>query len=365
MLVPLHLNPQAARKYNPDAMFSDWAKRSTTTDDGLRQVTLEFLSYLLANYARPKTGDLLMLSLFARQTSDKCFTTCCLRAVSTAANPFITGMELSVALSDAAENAPEGERRDLLSLKTKVDTLLLEIFERLPQTVGGIDGDMGGCSDIFEPEGMGSTGKGPGTPRSLSLALQRRQQIETYCKVPLVMDFLSRIFSRGLPDVRDTGSVLSDQDELRDLLRGSNGVDLGVGLSDHETIDERICLTHGSQRPTVRVFEHTTLLGRNSIFPSLISPGALLQGSNHRFPSLTFLPGAQFVSAGLVAKPGNYYKVPAMRMALDFVVYLFLLAVFSMVVVFHDNGALHWGEYVLMAYIVVSVRNECMYPSSV
>lgn len=134
-----------------------------------------YRSYLLANYSIPETGDLLMLSDSARRASDKCFKTCCLRGVSSAANPFIAGIHLSVALSGAAKTAQEGEQKAIISLQNKVGNLLLEIFERLPQTVGGFDGGVGGCSAIFEPESVGSTGERPGTHRYLRLALQHQQ----------------------------------------------------------------------------------------------------------------------------------------------------------------------------------------------
>lgn len=367
MSVPLYMNPQTDGKCDLDALFSVWAELSITPGDVLRRVALEFLSYLLANYAIPKIGDLIKLSTSARQTSDGCFKTCCLLAVSSAANPFISGMNLSVALSRAAEKAQEGARKSLISLQNKIDNLLLEIFERLPQTVGGFHGRMGGCSAILEPTWEGSTDEGPGPHRALRLVLQHQQQRETFCKVPLVIDFLSRTFTSGLPDLRDTSGVLHNADELRVLLEGSNGVDLGVGLSGGEPIDdtEFVSVPSPYERSSFYVRAHPTLLGRNSTLPSLRSPGALLQGSNVRYPSLTLLPGAQFISAGLVAKPGSYYKVPAMRMALDLVVYLFMLAVFSGVAISHDNEGLLWGEYLFMAYVVVSVRNNGMIPPSV
>lgn len=80
---------------------------------------------------------------------------------------------------------------------------------------------------------------------------------------------------------------------------------------------------------------------------------AFLQGEDVAFPDLTRLPGAKFIVAGLVTKPNSYYRVPVMRMALDFMVYLAMLAVFSAVVMFHEWRAdvsrdvlrvLHLGE---------------------
>lgn len=84
---------------------------------------MEVLSYFLANYARPKPGDLIKLSRYARQASDESFKDCCLRGVTSAANPFISGIGLSVARFRATEMAPEGEKAGLVSLQKNVDNL--------------------------------------------------------------------------------------------------------------------------------------------------------------------------------------------------------------------------------------------------
>lgn len=77
--------------------------------------------------------------------------TCLSGPLVSSKNPFIPGLKLSMAFSNAAGNAPEGERRNILSLQTTVDVFLLEVLERLPQTVRGCTGYMT-LSDLFEPK---------------------------------------------------------------------------------------------------------------------------------------------------------------------------------------------------------------------
>ena len=93
-----------------------------------------------------------------------------------------------------------------------VDELLLEVLEHLPQTVRGFPGEMKACSAVFEPEAVISSYKGTMGP--LSVALQKRQQMDTYCTTPLVLDFMSRKFTKGLPTLRDTEKMLENKREL-------------------------------------------------------------------------------------------------------------------------------------------------------
>ncbi|CAM9354242.1 unnamed protein product, partial [Ascophyllum nodosum] len=118
------------------------------------------------------------------------FTESLLTEVESASNPLIPGMNLSVPLAEAAVGAREGERRRLISLQNRVDKYLLEVLERLPQTIQGFDKGMTQCSALFEPEGPrnGLCGR----PGPLRVAFERRHQMESLCTVPLVMDYLSR-----------------------------------------------------------------------------------------------------------------------------------------------------------------------------
>lgn len=281
--------------------------------------------------------------------------TCFLGAVVSASNPFIPGMHLSVSLAGAAEDAPEGERRNLIPVQQSVDDLLLEVLERLPQTVLGFNEHMRGCSAVFEPEGSKEHRKNRRGP--LRMALKERQQMETFCTVPLVMDFIYRRFTRGLPGLWDTGRILNNLNELANLAGGEGDErDDNLILGDSDKFRER-CEERNLTWRDLRHYHRQyikELLGKDELLPSLFDLVAFLQGADPAFPGLTLLPGAQFIIAGLVAKPNSYYRVPAMRMVFDFLVYLAMLAVFSALVLFHADGALTVGEIFFAWYILVS-----------
>ena len=113
---------------------------------------LKTLSSLIANSARPSAADLKHLS--RKYASDDVFKRSCLRAVTSAANPFIPGITLSIRLGEAAKLATEGERRAIREIQSSIDELLLELFERLPRTVGGFEGvaGWGACARMLEPD---------------------------------------------------------------------------------------------------------------------------------------------------------------------------------------------------------------------
>eukprot|EP00903_Cladosiphon_okamuranus_P019127 g17596.t4 len=67
--------------------------------------------------------------------------------------------------------------------------------------------------------------------------------------------------------------------------------------------------------------------------------------------NLSIFPGVQFLSAGLVAMPDAYYRVPAVRMTLDVIVYLGVLGLFCSVVVFDGGGPRTAGEILLAVYV--------------
>ncbi|CAN0519505.1 unnamed protein product, partial [Ectocarpus sp. 12 AP-2014] len=322
------------------AQFSIWACAGLGNWDGI--------VLLLKNYAWPSPENLIDLS--RKNPSDGRLHDCCLRAVATSDNPFISGMILSVALVDAAKIAPEGERGTLEAIQDHVDALLLEILERLPQTVNGFNGGMAGCSAVFGPEFDGNTGESTGFKRPLALLLANRVQRETFCSTPLIMDYLSRKFTHGLPDVGDKNGVLRNGTEL-DMLSGSGPgmMSLVIG-SDDEELDKR----------GFRGFRHQVLLGTGSLKASFESPRALLQGAHDKFPSLTFLPGAQFAIAGFLAKPNNYYRIPAVRMVLDVVVYLLVIIALSVLVFFRDSGSLTRGEGIAAAAFITNLAGSAV-----
>ncbi|CAN0212826.1 unnamed protein product [Ectocarpus sp. 6 AP-2014] len=322
------------------------------------------LSCLLQYPTMFDTADLIQLS---RERSAEWLRTCFLETVACSDNPFVPGMTLSIAFAKSASVAPEGERRKLLSLQERVDTLLLEILERLPQTVQGFDGGMTGCSAVFEPELSREDARG--LPGPLRLALQERQHVQTFCTQPLLTDFLSRRFTYGLPGLRDTQNILGDRRELTNLARGGPGElmsgqkylaldEEGRRKEDGRSLDR--CLLLDLQD---KIGQEGTLLDSRKIIDTLLSPCILLQGANcaglwNTAVSLTFLPGAQFTIAGLVGMPDQYYRVPAMRMLLDLAVYLGMLLFFSTVVLFHEDGPLTPGEAAFAFYILAGVITE-------
>lgn len=92
----------------------------------------------------------------------------------------------------------------------------------------------------------------------------------------------------------------------------------------------------------------------DELLAGLFDVVVFFQGAYSDAPCTTMFLGTQFIVAGLVTKPNSYYKMPAMRMALDFVVYGAMLAVFSIFVLFYEDGGLTWGEILFACYILVS-----------
>lgn len=208
-----------------DVIFATCVK--DVLDPDRRDVDSGFttLSFLMAGSARPSASDLKRLSKHPKPRDG--FKKCCLRAVTSAANPFIPGLVLSIRLAEAANEASEGDQRTIDEVRTSVEALLFEIFERLPRTVPEFDKEVeGGCACMFEPQFKGEH-------RSLSLEIEsplemilsKPEQMKTFCIVPLVMDFLSRRFARGLPNLQDTEGVLRNAEELQYL-------DPGLGIGD-------------------------------------------------------------------------------------------------------------------------------------
>lgn len=97
-------------------------------------------------------------------------------------------------------------------MQAAVDELLLEVLEHLPRTVGDFEGKMEACSAMFEPEAVVPTHKGAVGP--LSVVLQSRQQIETYCTTPLVVDYMWRKFTKGVPSLEEVAAALEKQNKL-------------------------------------------------------------------------------------------------------------------------------------------------------
>lgn len=343
---------QVAEKYEHELLES---VRVLHTESRVSLEDYEIIwSWLLNHSVRPSFDDLTNLKQLAGAVDpspDDWFDSWCLNTVASADNPFIPGITLSVLLSEGAERASEGDRRIMLSLHEKVNTLLLEVLERLPNTVRGFPGGMEGCSAMFEPEGQ--TQDPRYLPGPLREMLQKRRQMEVFCSAPLVMDFLSLVFKKGLPDLRDTNNLRANGNELR-YLCGSGHESLVLNQSRiRDGSDDGFhlgCFLQGTQ-PTI---------GKSDLLPG---------------KATTVLPGVQFIAAGVVAKPCSYYHVPALRMVLDFLVYAGMLVFFCVLVLLFEEGeaineeeavvyeqaAITWQEIAFAVYTSVSPATTTSY----
>lgn len=213
---------------------------------------------------------------------------------------------------------------------------MLQVLERLPQTIGEFAGGVEGCAVVFEPETTGVREWHFAGP--LRLALHERQFTETVCVAPLVFEYISHGFVSGLPDMQDSKDILGPPRRSKDEHAGTprNG-------QDH-------LYTYGmvADRSLGRLIQGMGLTAAGA-------DGCLARRTGwERIFSGTLLPGAQFVAVGVLTKPSTYYGVAAMRMALDFVVHLVMLVVYTLVVLEDDRGKLSTPERVLVFHVVVS-----------
>ena len=284
---------------------------------------LDAMSVLVALGAEVTAADLINITQEIMLDELK---SCFLAGVCSADNPFTVGMALSVAIETAVRMLPERERRNLSDLQDKLDELLLEVLERLPQAIHRVPGGIHGCMAIFEPETVGvrrSDFRGP-----LKLALQERQFTETICVSPLVFEYLSYKFVSGLPMPWDS------EHHITSTYDGQQGpVSITYGMVAESDLGRLMQgLRRGSQ----------TSLARPGHWEKLLSS--------------TIYPGMQFVVTGIIAKPMTFYKVPAIRMSLDFIVHLFMLAVYTVVVLEDDDESISETEIALTLHVVVSSK---------
>eukprot|EP00904_Undaria_pinnatifida_P012808 jgi/Undpi1/8658/HiC_scaffold_25.g11123.m1 len=215
---------------------------------------LTAISFLLRHGAKPEVLGLIRLSTSLPPPRLK---DCILGAVVSADNPFVPGMNLSVALTVAARRAVEGEKHGLLSLQAAVDELLLEVLEHLPPTVRGFEGNLMTCSAVFEPE-----------------TTMSRDGVFADGKIPF----------------------------------------LGISMnSSHE---------------------------------------------DNKLSRVTNFPGARFIVVGLLSRPDTYYKVPALRMMLEFVAYLYTMVIFAGYVLLNEDNSFDWAEITFASYVCGAIVRE-------
>ena len=347
-----------------DASFLSWAERYKTArreqDEAKVNDCRAILSMLFGHSAYPPSSFFERIAHYVTGADERgwnIFTELILWGVETAGNPLTPGMTVSVALAEAAKGAREAEQRMFLSFQKRVDTFVLKILEQLPQTVRGFENGMNQCSALFEPEGPKNDSRGRLGP--LRVAFERRQQTRTLCAAPLLMDYLNRKFMEDLPNMLDSDGVLQDRDELIRLAKGENGDGLVLGVEPGDPfftldppsgpdLDDHLSGT-ALNRPAPGNLKDSKDVGFFRVW---------VQGANASRPSLTILPSAQFIIAGILAKPNSYYRVPALRMALDFVVYIMMLAVYSAWVLLHKDGPLTVGESIFACYVLVSMAEQ-------
>eukprot|EP00903_Cladosiphon_okamuranus_P010230 g9689.t1 len=314
-------------------------------DTAQEEKAVEVLSCLIRHGAGPSAKQVSQISSKAGFASArKCF----LDAICAAVNPLLVGMRLSLLLENAGGIGTEGQRQVAARLQNEVEDLVLEVFERLPQTVDGFrKGDIAGsgmeaCSIVFTPEKMRQADHSNPTHLyheddegsrvemgPLELALQARHQLELFCTQPLVLDFLSRSFTRGLPGLYASESGTGEADEVR--------------ISRQRTVSVQAASSGGSD-----------LEGVESLSQELLD---VLGGPHETFGSLTIFPGAQFILAQLVARPVFCYSVPAVRMGVDLLVYVLMICLFANSVLSYD-GAVGVGEWVFFCYVLGAILVE-------
>lgn len=165
------------------------------------------------------------------------------------------------------------------------------------------------------------------TSGPLALALQARPQLEMFCTQPLVLGFLSRAFSRGLPALDASEAGTWEADEVKLCMQRNTSVQ--VASSDDRDSSEDVS---------------KVLL-------------EVLEGPHETFGSLTFFPGAQFILAQLVARPAFCYSVPAVRMGMDLLVYVLMLLLFSKEVLWYE-GDVGVGEMIFSVYVLGAILVE-------
>lgn len=275
------------------------------------------LSVLLQHGTKPTAADLINLSRAVNfEEVDECF----FWAVACASNAFIPSLNLSFALDAAIEEARESERKVLSQLKREVDDLLADITSRLPKTVRGVSGGMAVCAALFEPNVRGARDVDDGGP--LCAALHCTHRIVTFATTPLGMDYMVQKFTRGLPGLRNEDRVVMLETAHFDPREEGKG---------HESLT---ALSEGSH-----LGRALTAVGRGLAEQSL--------------SRMTRFPGAHFITTGVVAMPNSYYKVPAVRMIFELLLYVGVLTLFVKEVLFLEDEPVEPGEVAFAAWALV------------
>eukprot|EP00752_Nemacystus_decipiens_P004796 g4364.t1 len=289
------------------------------------------LSVLFAYGAEVSPTDLIEL---ARLVSLEQLKACFLGGLCSVDNPFPAGSQLSVAIDNALGSASATERCALSGLQETLDDILVEVLERLPQTIDHFPGGVNGIAVVFEPEIAGTRGAGYRGP--VRLALDEPKWGRTFCSSPLIFEYMSHKFAAGLPNLRDTENLLGIK---------ATGAHCGCPME-------------------ARDFLYSTQMVANSVL------GRKIQGSGlggwgsesirrprawDRIWGGTSLPGAQFIAIGLLTRPMSYYKVPALRMLLDFCAHLLVLTLYTTVALQDHQLGVTLVEIILKFHIMAEL----------
>eukprot|EP00903_Cladosiphon_okamuranus_P011810 g11098.t1 len=291
---------------------------------------LQNLSVLFAYGAEVSSMDLVEL---ARLVSLDQLKACFLDGLSLVDNPFPAGSHLSVAIENALDSASAAERRALSGLQETLDDVLVEVLERLPRAVAEFPGGVNGCAVIFEPEIAGTRGENYRGP--VRLALSEKKWGQTFCASPLVFEYISHKFTAGLPDLKDTGNLLG-----------------------------KAAGAHSGSPAEGRDFLYSTQMVANSVLGRMMQGSGLMEWGSEstrrprdwdRILGGTLLPGAQFIAIGVLTRPKSYYKVPALRMLLDFCAHLLVLSLYTTVALRDHDVEVTVAEMVLKFYILAEL----------
>lgn len=178
------------------------------------------------------------------------------------------------------------------------------------------------CAALLEPELTNTRVANNGGPLSISLHCAHR--IVTFATTPLGLDYMFQKFTRGLPGPGDGARVRMLQSPQLDL------------------------------REEAKAHESLTAFCRGSWLGRVLTLASKAFAGDH-LCHITFMPGVHFIATGIAALPNNYYRVPAVRMLWDLIVYMGVLVLFTKCVLFiEDDGPVEVGEIAFAAFVVVS-----------
>eukprot|EP00903_Cladosiphon_okamuranus_P014653 g13587.t1 len=340
-----------------------------------------------------------------------------LYAVANASNPFVMGAMVSRTLRRSEVDHPM-HHKGLRRLQGIVDSFTNELLEKLPHTVRGMGvALLGGHQPIFYGHGL-QQGKrhrlgnlagfivvemkcnslrhdGPEVVDPLRRALDRGSQGLDFLNSPLVLDYVHVKFTGTLPKwtsrnpfqptVNEGFYKYDDFDkyDLRDVLlapakpvavantandedgQDDKNVETAVEKAAREAAEKEGFLSMAFLLRFLQGWDHGCKAVRN--IPSLWFPAksaASIAGRPNScqlmIPHLTMLPGLQFSLAGILGKPGTFYKVPVMRFVFEIFSYLVMLVLFCSSVLLKQHDVVPPDEAIFYVYAAGMLWREVL-----